>query len=550
MKSVTDRLPTGLVVVTSLALTVGHMALRLPLVTTRRFDPDELEHAHVAWCILQGQVPYRDFFEHHTPLFHYLLAVFFSPFVPSVSADNGFRALFAARYLAWGLSGGILLATFVLASRLRDRTTAWVALPLTAGSFVMALRALEIRPDPLCALLWLCSLIALYAALAGGEPDTARSRVSFGVAGAFVGLAVLTSQKVLLAGPALAGLALWYLWGSRFGGTARARLTTILWQVGGVLSTWAIAVFFFWTRGAAGDFLRLTLFEDLHWKAETSAEKTLAFLTQYDPWLFALAAAGAVLLLGELSRSRERRVPDALLLACSSVVFAGLFLIPVPYPQYCLLFVPLFGILAATFVVHVVRSLASPVRGRAVGLPSGWTATAVLVFAGSAWLCLGVARPEVATPLLYPGLVGAAIGVTVTLPFYRRSSVALAGILLVLSVIPAQAERRLAGMGDGGQFAQLRYVLDHTPRDAVVLDGSSGDGVFRRHASYYWLLHPGVRAMLSPAQVDGLVDALTSGRVQPNLVVLDASLRALSPRLVSFVEARYQRTAVGDIYVR
>lgn len=35
---------------------------------------DHSEHLHAAWLIWQGEVPYRDFFEHHNPLLWYLLA--------------------------------------------------------------------------------------------------------------------------------------------------------------------------------------------------------------------------------------------------------------------------------------------------------------------------------------------------------------------------------------------------------------------------------------------------------------------------------------------
>ena len=40
----------------------------------RRIDPDESQHLHVAWLLTQGQVPYRDFWEHHLPFFHYAMA--------------------------------------------------------------------------------------------------------------------------------------------------------------------------------------------------------------------------------------------------------------------------------------------------------------------------------------------------------------------------------------------------------------------------------------------------------------------------------------------
>src|SRR5688500_12708503 len=50
------------------------------LAANRLYDPDEFEHLHAAWCIADGQTPYRDYFEHHGPLTYYLLAPFVSWF--------------------------------------------------------------------------------------------------------------------------------------------------------------------------------------------------------------------------------------------------------------------------------------------------------------------------------------------------------------------------------------------------------------------------------------------------------------------------------------
>ena len=42
---------------------------------TRRKPEDEIEHLHVGYLISIGELPYRDFFEHHLPMFHYLISV-------------------------------------------------------------------------------------------------------------------------------------------------------------------------------------------------------------------------------------------------------------------------------------------------------------------------------------------------------------------------------------------------------------------------------------------------------------------------------------------
>ena len=43
----------------------------------RSWDADEFEHLQFTWLLSQGRVPYRDFFEHHTPVFHLLAAPYF-----------------------------------------------------------------------------------------------------------------------------------------------------------------------------------------------------------------------------------------------------------------------------------------------------------------------------------------------------------------------------------------------------------------------------------------------------------------------------------------
>jgi hypothetical protein len=532
-------------VLTSIAITTGLLVSRLPILMTRRFDGDEFEHAHVAWYLAHGFVPYRDFFEHHTLLFHYLLASIFSIFEPEHNADTAFRALFAARYLGWVVSGVILFLTFVVARRLAGPATGWVAMPIVAGNIVVALRAVEIRPDGLATVLWLLSIVVLHAALA--DPGTGRSRRLFAATGVAVAMAVLTSQKLLLAGPPLAMLASWYVASPRFGGRAMKRVGDIAWLASGVFLVWFLAVVFFAALGASREFVRLTVLEGVRWTTETKAATTLAFIIEYEPWLFALTAAGTVLLLRDLREDAASRPTNALLIVTAAGMFGGLFVIPVPYPQYCLTFVPLFAIIAARFLVHSFDAIAN-MRSRPT-LPGPWMSVALAALVGLGVLSFATGNPTVSNPWLYPVAMVMGGASALLLAYAGRQSSGLVVALVLLSVIPAQAMRWMAGVGDRGQFAELRYVMDHTPSDGVVLDGWSGYGVFRRHADYYWMLHAGVRAMLTPADVNRFVGQLSSGDVRPDVVILDKDLRQLSPGVVGLVEQRYRPAGVGEIYV-
>ena len=60
---------------------------------------DHAEHIHAAWLVWQGQVPYRDFFQHHNPLLWYL----FAPVTQLFYRDTAI--VYAARVaaiLGWG----------------------------------------------------------------------------------------------------------------------------------------------------------------------------------------------------------------------------------------------------------------------------------------------------------------------------------------------------------------------------------------------------------------------------------------------------------------
>ena len=52
----------------------GLLLARIPVIPVEIFDPDEFEHAHAAWSVWRGLLPYRDFFEHHTPWYYLALS--------------------------------------------------------------------------------------------------------------------------------------------------------------------------------------------------------------------------------------------------------------------------------------------------------------------------------------------------------------------------------------------------------------------------------------------------------------------------------------------
>lgn len=60
--------------IAQLAVAAAAVLLLAAILWGGGFCNDEAEHLHATWLVAHGQVPYRDFFEHHHPLLWYLLA--------------------------------------------------------------------------------------------------------------------------------------------------------------------------------------------------------------------------------------------------------------------------------------------------------------------------------------------------------------------------------------------------------------------------------------------------------------------------------------------
>ncbi|MGZ5465370.1 MAG: hypothetical protein ACXWLY_20785, partial [Thermoanaerobaculia bacterium] len=100
-------------------------ALRAVAWLRYRFDSDEQQHLHVTWGWTAGLIPYRDLFDNHAPLFHFLTAPLLALF--------GERAdiILWMRLSVVPLFALVVWATYALARQLYDaRVAAWSCLLL------------------------------------------------------------------------------------------------------------------------------------------------------------------------------------------------------------------------------------------------------------------------------------------------------------------------------------------------------------------------------------------------------------------------------------
>jgi hypothetical protein len=468
------------------ALLLGFVATPLD----RRFDTDEFQHLQMGWLIHAGVVPYRDFFEHHTPVFHFALQPVFAALDVAASAGDAVLSVRVARVLARALALLLVVGTFLLGARLGGPLTgAASALSLASLSFFVQ-KGLEIRPDHLGALGLVAAVLALLAAArapAAAERSAPVQRALFAAAGAATAFALLATQKTLMAWPGL-GLAL--LLAARAGpkdGRARRSVEAAAAAAAGAALAAAPVLLWFAARGALDEFLRQNFLLNARWPAQTPVARMAGLFASENPLLLALAVAGVA-----AGLAPARRGQALFALAPLASLLAGLAVVPIALAQYYFLALPFLS-----------------------------------VFSGLA-LATAAARPR--------GRLGAA-----------------AAALLALAVAGSGArhvERARREPRGADVLAKLEYVVTQTPASASVLSSWSPGLIYRRPAFFYWSLHREIRRVIPPAEYEELRAGLESGRISPELVEMDKHMLRLPEPIVRHLEAHYAPVGVGTLWRR
>ena len=461
-----------------LLATAGLFVLRLPLLLVRAFDPDELEHAHAAWCVAKGMIPYQDFFEHHTPWYYYLLSPFFRWFDVDLSFESARHFLLFGRGLSLLLAILSVVLVAVIGRVWEDRRVGVLAGFLLAGQPVFLQKTLEIRPDVLALPCLLGGLALLLSALARSPEPAGRSLRAFFFGGLGLGAAVMCTQKMLFVLPgAFAGLGLWAL-----AGGARAALGSRLLRIAIVFLGLALPLALTWAAfalyHAGGAMIANNFLLNAGWRQVVHQQLLLVLETSWP--VLVLCLLGAAVCLYWFFRSRPRAYGGFLLFCILVGLGAGILVVPVAHRQYYLILLPVICLFAAKGLTFLVDRAAERAR---------------------AWLLL------------------------------------LATLLLL--ILPALGLREEFQRRDDRQLARLRHVFARTKPTDLVMDGWEGTGVFRPHAFYYYFLHEESVPMLARPRVEAFLDDLETGKVRPRLIALDENLVALGSRFLRFVKSNY-----------
>jgi hypothetical protein len=171
----TDRRATAIAI--GVALSAAVMRL-VPLGWLHPLNWDEIEFYRATRWIAEGLVPYRDFWEHHSPLGWFL----FAPF--SLLSDSpGVSAILSMRWAQIP----VWIATFWLANVFMrnaglSRFARWAAMALALSSSFLMISAVEYRVDPLACALYIGALVLV-------QRNTSRAMFGAGVMFCLVGLA-------------------------------------------------------------------------------------------------------------------------------------------------------------------------------------------------------------------------------------------------------------------------------------------------------------------------------------------------------------------------
>ncbi len=525
-----------------IALSYG---LMWKLSRVRDFDPDEFEHLHAAWCVARGMVPYRDFFEHHTPWFYYFLAPFIQAFNADSNPDSVIQFLFFSRTLMWLLTGGIIVLVYALGRSWRDSMTGLVAAAFFMNTLLVVEKSLETRPDLFSTIFWLgCLWFALRACQATAAGDERTASQSWAWSGILWGAALMFSQKLLMAAPGLLLTALWNLADGRIVGTLRRKLGNIALFTAGAAGPVLLSVLYFAWHGAFSSFIHHNFLLNFGWLSHIPPDEHIRRLVGQNPVFVTLALAGCLRLTARLFRSKDRERGDFILVLNFIGLLAGLFLLPVAQRQYFLTFLPLGALFASMILMELFAGIAR--RDRA-SLPE---ASAVLVAGAVIWAAINVADIPIMAPrhLMY---AWAAFPFAAALLLFLRSPNGAAAVFLTaLSIHSIKQVSDAFLWRNDITLRSVRYLHEHTSPADTIMDGWKGFGVFRPHAYFYYFLHEEIRTMLSEEQRSALLDDLEGGRIRPKFIILDEHLRGFFPRLSRFFFDHYAPSADPLIWER
>ena len=341
-----------------LLLNFGLALLRL---INKPFNPDELQHLHIAWLIAQGKIVYRDFWEHHGPLY----SLFNGALIWISDPEPSVRILLWSRLLSLILSSIVGVLTWFIARNLGlSKTAAWLAVAAYSSLDMVQNKGVEMRPDVPQTLFWIGGILLLIRNQDAGSLKRAA------YAGVLFALTILSNAKAGV-GPFFAVtfyLVAHWLCNMKWTDIGRDLLGMLL---GGLLTLAPILLYFF-INDAALDFLYFNYVWNVLFNINWSADFQAAFtdsgtsLAEEYFWFYireqlaftVLAIAGAGFWIAKLWNEPDQGSKQRDWLFAIVTLGTTLGWLTNQHSQYFLVFLPLLSVLAGYALVRTANLFA------------------------------------------------------------------------------------------------------------------------------------------------------------------------------------------------
>lgn len=482
------------------------LLIRGYLLANRWLDPDETQHLHAAWTVTQGQLLYRDFWENHTPLFYYCL----SPLI--LLLDEGVQIIFVARGVMFLLVLGILYATYKITKICYGTQVAILGVLLLTYMVTFTQKAIEVRPDVPLVLLELVSLYLFIKACQSKSEVAAEvivkedSRVFAGkfgqspfiISGFCLGTAFLFSPKALF--PFIAISLAFFIFRC-----LHRNIRIILQHMkpwffffAAFCSPILLCLVFFMIHGALRDFIEWILIHNFTYPDRFSPIPGVIRSERIGGWIMIIG--GIFITVLDFIRQRAIDATQGIpLVSYLVMVLVYIFLMPAPYPQTQLLFLPLAAMYGGLFVKRVAEKAFSP-----------WNNSP------------NTAISQMSYKFLYHGTLIACFFSCIFMPFHS---------LLSEATPFSKTNQR--------QLKTMEFVLKGTSASDVIFDGT-GLYIFRPHAYFYSNLVKGIRMLIKNGTIPNNIPENLVEK-QCKIVIYDYRIRDLPNDIQEFLRTNYVR---------
>ncbi len=557
-----------------LALVLTSLILRIPILLLRCFCPDEFQHLHATRSVVHGMVPYRDFFEHHTPFLYYFLAPVYAIVGDSISM------LFYSRGVMLLFTGGITYLVYKLGKMVYGADTGWIGALFVAYNLMFMDKTIETRPDLPGMVFWLLTLIFLIQGM------RCKQRRYYLLTGMSIALAILCTPKMLFGGIGLFLATMWLLIDKRTGNTLKESVRAFAWMAVGVAIPSAVTCIYFGVNQGLDDFIYRNFTMNLLWRHRNSLGATWSYWlynVARNPFFSVFSFTGLAIASYRLKSKNDIVKGASVPVVATYALIGALFLIPEAYGQYFVFFLILLAIFSGLTVSTImncvsITGLKEMLRKRKIdfvvyGLIGIATAVALgysLAYSkpklpflshGGNNLCSHACFPA-ADQLPYSGIIYLAVWTCLLVGalwvlLHKRQYAAdstsnrrVATFLLLLGIFmyPLSEVASQVKRTNALTLEEIQFVLDNTTEDDYVIDGFHGSGVFRHHTYYYHFVHVGVRMMMTKKELStDIVSAMREK--QPKIVVYDGDLQNTSEAVRQYVKEHYVPTGVGDLHI-